>query len=238
MNKRGFTLLELLLTLSLFAAIMGLLMNVFFDFKEQTARFDSHLNLRQEARVLEHLLRQDLQAAVYLIAYADPKESEDEGNLSGIVGFDEQSGDRQKDRLHMHVNRPVRFFRGLSLEQDPEIHEVSYFLDEESEGRIRFKRREQFYVDSDMTEGDESISHTLSENVIGFDVKYYLSTGQESLDEWGTPDIKREFDKAVGIPAGAVVTLKLRDLDGETFESHFQINLQPDMGAGIEWKKE
>ncbi|MBT4089420.1 MAG: prepilin-type N-terminal cleavage/methylation domain-containing protein, partial [Deltaproteobacteria bacterium] len=58
MKKNGFTLLELLLTLSIFAAIMGLLMNVFFQFKDQSNRFGSTLDLRQEARILELLLRQ------------------------------------------------------------------------------------------------------------------------------------------------------------------------------------
>ena len=236
MNKRGFTLLELMLTLSLFAAIMGLLMNVFFSFKDQSARFESHLNLRQEARILEHLLRQDLQAAVYLKAFAKPGKNEDEGNSSGILGIDGQEGENESDQLHMHVNRPVRFYRGLPTEKDPEIHEVSYFLDEFSEGRGLFIRREQFYIDSEMTEGDDSIGHTLSENVVGFDVQFYLSGVNDPIEEWGTPGILRQFEKAFAIPAGIGVTLKLQDKDGEVFESRFQINLQPDMGANIEWQ--
>ncbi len=235
MKNNGFTLLELLLTLSIFAAIMGLLMNVFFQFSDQSTRFSSTLDLRQEARILELLLRQDLQSAVYLKSWAE-KSGEDEINnrRSGIVGIDEKNGEEDSDRLHLHVNRPARFYRGLSMEKDPEIHEVSYYL-EDIVDRYQFKRREQFYIDSDITDGDVSISHALSENVVAFDLKYYLQKTLEPIEEWGTEGIQREEKDAVGIPAGVVVTLKLQDLSGESLETQFQINLQPHMGTGITW---
>jgi len=236
LKNRGFTLLELLLTLTIFAAIMGLLMNVFFQFKDQSNRFSSTLDLRQEARILELLLRQDLQSAVFLHSWSK-KNVDDEYDVrqSGIVGIDDTNGDADSDRIHLHVNRPARFFRGLPLEKDPEIHEVSYYL-EEADDRYQFKRREQFYIDSDITDGDDSISHALSENVVSFDLKYYTQKKPEPIDEWGTEGSQREIRDAVGIPAGVAVTLKLQDSNGESLETQFQINLQPDMGTGITWK--
>lgn len=236
MKKDGFTLLELLVTLGLFAAIMGLLMNVFFQFKDQSTRFESMMALRQEARVLEHLLRQDLQAAVNLSKYATSGGGGDEPNRSGVIGVDEQEASEESDELHLHVNRPVRFFRGLEPNKDPELHEVSYFLDLDDNERKNFTRREQFYIDSDMTDGENSISHVLSTNVAGLDLKFYLSGRAEPLDEWGTSAIQREFEAAVGVPPGIQVTLKLKSPSGEILENQFQINLQPDMGADIKWK--
>ncbi|MBU2644189.1 prepilin-type N-terminal cleavage/methylation domain-containing protein [bacterium] len=237
MKQNGFTLLELMLTLTLFAAVMGLVMNLFFQFKDQTNRFDSILDLRQESRILEHLLRQDLQSAVYLANFMKPSPDGDDGRQSGIVGVDEQIGDRAADRLHLHVNRLTRFHRGLALEKDPEIHEVSYYLEETTDNRLQFKRREQFYVDIDITEGDGSIVHALSDHVVAFDLQYYRQENPEPIEEWGTQMIRRQMETAVGIPAGVTVTLKLQNEAGESVDTQFQINLQPEMGASIKWAK-
>ncbi|MBT4088066.1 MAG: hypothetical protein HOE30_06205, partial [Deltaproteobacteria bacterium] len=154
----------------------------------------------------------------------------------GIVGIDEQNGDIDSDQIHLHVNRPARFFRGLPLEKDPEIHEVSYYIEEVEDNHFQFKRREQFYIDADIKDGDGSISHALSENVVAFDLKYYRQNSAEPIEEWGTEEIQREFKEAKGIPAGVSVTLKLQDSSGENFETQFQLNLQPAMGANIKWK--
>ncbi len=228
-------MLELLLTLSLFAAIMGLLMNVFFQFKDQTTRFDASLDLRQEARILEHLLRQDLQAVVYLKAFVKQFPGEEDDRRSGIVGIDEQSGEQERDRIHMHVNRPTRFFRGIPPEKDPGIHEVSYYLEVDDNNRLQFNRREQFYIDLDITDGDESIVHALSENVVGFDIKYYGKNSSDPVEEWGAPGALKQTKEASSVPAGVGVTLKLQTQGGEIFETQFQINLQPSMGGGISW---
>ena len=55
----GFTLMELLVTLSLFSAIMGFLMTSFFQFHQQSDRMESILKLRQETRILERILRNE-----------------------------------------------------------------------------------------------------------------------------------------------------------------------------------
>ncbi len=210
-------------------------MNVFFQFNDQSTRFGSKLDLRQEARILELLLRQDLQSAVFLNSWSKKNKEDDFDNrYSGIVGINDKNGDEDSDQIHLHVNRPARFFRGLPPEKDPEIHEVSYYL-EEVDDRYQFKRREQFYIDSDITDGDGSISHSLSENVVAFDLKYYLPKKLEPVEEWGTEGVQREENDAVGIPAGVIVTLKLQDSSGESLETQFQINLQPNMGNGITW---
>lgn len=239
MRYKGFTLLELLVTLGLFAAIMGVLLSVFFQFKDQTARFESILTLRQEARILEHLLRQDLQSAVYLRKFVHkinvPGLYSGEERQSGIIGIDDQLGEQATDRLHMHVNRPARFFRGLDPARDPQLHEVSYFLVEEDQS-WHFKRREQYYIDADMTDGLNSIVHTISQNVVGFDIRYYLPDRSEAIDEWGTDAIQREFENARAIPAGLEVSIELQSADGESYATQFQINLKPELGAGIEWK--
>lgn len=228
--------MELLIALSLFSAITGILMSSFFQFHRQSDRVETILNLRQELRILEQIIRNDIQSVIYLDAFMTDPQKEQDGRKSGIYGEDVIMGDKSKDRLHMHVNTYARFQRNLSREHDPEIHEVSYFLEEVETDHYRFKRREEFYIDNDITEGERSVVHTLSENITSFDVKYFKGAETEPVDEWDSSTYEKSKTPADKIPAGLVLTMELKSQNGETLKSSIQINLQPYMGQIIKWR--
>ncbi|PCI29589.1 MAG: hypothetical protein COB67_03695 [SAR324 cluster bacterium] len=230
----GFTLLELLITLTLFAAIMGVLLDTFFQFKQQNDRIESILTLRQEVRILEKILREDLQAAVYLKKFMSNPDRDD--RKSGLFGINNSAGEQELDSIHMHVHRPSRFHRSLPPEKDPELHEVSFFMEETESDTFAFRRREEYYIDPDITEGDEgeSITHTISQRVISFDLKYFSKNQDEALEEWDSSEITAGQDP---LPAGLKVTLVLEDAKGEKMTTAFQINLHPQMGEDVTWEK-
>ncbi len=233
----GFTLMELLIALSLFSAIAGILMSSFFQFNRQANRMESMLRLGQEVRILERILRNDIQSAVYLYELMKDPQQEMDGRKSGIFGIDETLGSKDGDRLHMHVNAPSRFQRTLLAENDPEIHEVSYFIEESDEGDFQFIRREEFFVDPEITEGGRSIVHTLSYHIVSFDVKYYKGAEEEPLDEWDSSENVKAGSKNDILPSGVVVSLEIRGDDGESLTSELQVNLRPEMGTAVDWRK-
>lgn len=235
-KSRGFTLMELLIALSLFSAITGILMSSFFQFHRQTDRVESILRLRQELRILEQIIRNDLQSVVYLDAFMQESQTDPDGRKSGIFGEDKGLGDKSRDRLHLHINSYARFHRNLVREHDPELHEVSYYLEEPDPGTFLFKRREEFYLDADITDGERSIIHTLSQNVTSFDVKYFKGAETEPLDEWDSSSYATTKTAADKLPAGVVVTLEIKDKKGELLKSSVQINLRPYMGQFISWR--
>ncbi len=235
-RQDGFTLFELMITLAMFSAIMGILMNTFFSFSRQSTRMEAILELRQETRILERILREDLQTIIYLDEFmTDPKQEMDD-RKSGIFCINETLGEKDGDTIHMHVNHASKFHRSLPFDLDPEIHEVSYYLEETDNGQVRFRRREEYYVDPDITAGDRSITHTLSNNMISFDVKFYKSGETEPQEDWDSS--KHNETKVINdkIPSGIEVTLELKTESGETMESKFQVNLHPDMGTLASWK--
>ncbi|MCG8337563.1 MAG: prepilin-type N-terminal cleavage/methylation domain-containing protein [Proteobacteria bacterium] len=234
-GQRGFSLMELLIALSLFAAIAGILMNSFFQFSRQSQRLETILKLRQELRILEQIIRNDVQAVVYLDKFMEDPQKQQDGRKSGIYGVDESGGDYSKDNLHMHVNNISRFHRNLTTEQDPELHEVSYYLEEEEGGAFKFKRREEFFVDADITAGERSITHTLSNKIVSFDVKYFKSTAEEASDEWDSSSFVTTGLAADKIPAGVIVELKIESDNGESLTSDMTVNIQPYMGQYVEW---
>ena len=223
------------MTLTLFSTVMGLVLNAFFQFNSQNKRLESLVALRQEARVLERLVRDDLNAVVLLNEFIKPMPNDVAPRKSGIIGQDDRFGEWERDRIHMHVKRRSRFYRYLSFNEDPEIHEVSYYIDDDNGETPQFKRREQYYIDSDMTEGDESIIHTLSEHVVSFDVKYYSVGSPQELDEWDSSARQTDGAALRGLPVGVRVFLRLEDPSGEIYEKTFQVNFRPIMGTGYKW---
>jgi len=233
----GFTLMELLIALSLFSAIAGILMSSFFQFNRQANRMESMLQLRQELRILERIIRNDIQSAIYLYEFMKDPQQEMDGRKSGIFGIDEMLGSKNGDRLHMHVNAPSSFQRTLPAEKDPEIHEVSYFLENTDKEHFQFKRREEFFVDPEITEGERSIVHTLSHHITSFDVKYYQGSETEPRDEWDSSENSKNSSGASILPSGVVVTLEIKGDGGESLTSELQVNLRPPMGRRIVWRK-
>lgn len=232
-TDKAFTLLELLISLTLFSAIMGVILTSFFQFMQQGDRVESILKLRQELRILEKIIRKDLRSVVYLSRFVIP--TIDQENKSGVIGIDLTVDESEQDTIHMHVHRESSFQRSLPITQDPKIHEVSYFV-EELEGRDTFflKRREEFYIDSDMTEGDEgeSITHILSDKVLSFDIQYFKRGVNEPEEEWDSNEIASGEDP---LPTGFKVSITLMDSTKEILKSTFQVNLHPEMGSLALW---
>ncbi|MDH5559953.1 MAG: type II secretion system protein GspJ [Deltaproteobacteria bacterium] len=226
--NRGFTLLELLLTLSIFSAIMALLLDSYFQFHINQKKTDEVFLLRQEIRALEKILRDDLQSAVYLTKFVnDPLLN----RKSGILGSSHTIGDAELDEIHMHVNHPSKFYRDLPLAKDPFIHEVSFFIEEDVDQNLLFKRREEYYIDDDIKAGDRSVVYTLSQKVLFFDIKYFDAKNpqNEPLDDW-------ESKRNNPLPSGVRITLKLKSPKGNNLTETFEINIQPDMGSFIAWE--
>ncbi len=233
--EKGLTLMELLIALSLFSAIMGLLMNSFFQFQSQSDRMESILLLRQEARTLERIIREDIQSVKYLGEFMkDPLNEKDE-RKSGIYGINETLGEKDADIIHMHVGHVSRFYRELPFDKDPELHEVSYFLEEKEDGSKRFKRREEFYIDNDITEGDRSIIHTLSDNISSFNVLYYRGSEPEGIEEWDSSSYEVNKNVLYKVPSAIEIDMELTNKSGEILKSKMKVNLHPYMGVFATW---
>ena len=227
--QSGLTLLELLLALSIFSFMMAFVVNSFFQFHQQNDRVNAIFELRREARILEKLMREDIGSVVYLSQFMLPGEGgyQDE-RKSGVLG--------EEDRIYMHVRSRSKFYRTLSIEQDPEVHEVAYFIENQgTDDTPALMRREQFFIDPDITDGDNSISHVLSENVTSLKFRYFAENQsiEDGEDTWDSTDETRIGKE---IPVGIEVSLVLKNKVGDDYTTVFQINTRPDMGESVKWR--
>ncbi len=222
-RQRAFSLLELLLTLTLFGAMMALLLGSFFQFQKGKSRLTTQNALRKQLQMAETLLSQDLEAAIYATHFVEPNPDQpDEKRKSGIQGIDHSFGDHDEDELHLHVARASRFFRGSNRPFDPQLHEVSWFVAPDDQGRPSLVRREEYYLDGDMTQGPRSLGVGIVTRVRHFDIKYHDSGDRKPRNSW-TSEAKHP------LPLGVTLTLEIENEAGERLRHQFSRNLRPPM---------
>jgi len=224
-KQPGFTLLELLVSMTLFAAIAGLLMTSFFNFQGIGQKVEDKLKMRQELRNLETLVREDLANVVYLEHYSVG--TAESPRPSGIRGTDAQESGLNQDRLDLQVHSRGRFFTSFKRSVNPELFEVSYYFDRDDQGVIGFYRREAYFIDGPIESGGEGITHRLSTHLTEMNLTYYDQAGA-TTPAW----VSR---KKAALPTGIDVQLTLKGESGESFSQSFTVNVHPSMGPGVVW---
>lgn len=238
-SRLGFSLIELLLSIAVLSVITTLLYNAFFQVSESTKKARESLEAAQELRLLMKIVLDDLQAAQYLtnlVSLNDPDESI--FYQSGIIAK-RRSGpnDEEAHYIDLHTAIPTRFSPQAIIDDvDPELHEVGYFLEYEANlDQWFFKRREDFYIDNDMTSGGKT--QILSENVVEFKLRFMSALTQKAdgtmsqtwTDDWdsdegGCGDPKNPNASAC-LPVVLTLTMSLQRENEEKVTDTFEVNL-------------
>ncbi|MBF0288424.1 MAG: prepilin-type N-terminal cleavage/methylation domain-containing protein [SAR324 cluster bacterium] len=172
---KGFSLIEVLLSIALLSVVIALIYNAFSQVSDSTKKVTESLESGQELRLLMKIVLDDLRSVQYmenLVVHNNPG-SDGPYFHSGIVSERSPGPDNsQLNSIHFHTAIPTRFFpEAIALNKDPELHEVGYTLEFNSfEEKWIFKRREDFYVDDDMLAGGKE--QTLSESVVQFELEF------------------------------------------------------------------
>ena len=220
---RGFTLLELLIAISLLSIVMVLLYGSVAQISSGTASLNADLANQQETRLLLRMITDDLQAATYLEGFAKGNDAK-----SGLLLTLDRVGADSYSIAQFHANVPVRFHRRINRQADPRVHEIAYWVEaaEEDPNLMVLKRREDFYVDNDMEDG--GITVDIAEGIKTFQIEVLgereISHSLEGdwQDNWDSNgDVKRR------IPLAVRVTLALVPAPGlEIKEEVLEINIE------------
>jgi prepilin-type N-terminal cleavage/methylation domain-containing protein len=211
----GFTLLELLITLS----ILGLVLTALYGTLVKTLELRDHLaNISRgprEGLALLEVITADLRAAVLPPLEKAPFFARADRNGEG----------RDADQVTFLASVTSRFaedprrLRGENLVQDPDTEEldapepvradlceISYRLkgDPDHPGCMRLYRREDFHVDGNLREGGTYL--LLHRRVAGFKLRWFRGdeseTGRPPEDQW-------DAEKTKTVPQAALVELVL-----------------------------
>jgi len=184
----GFSILELLISVTLLGLVMSVLYAAFFQISNSSLKVQSSLDARQELRLLMKIVLDDLQKVRYLKHFAESDQSETLQRDTGLIAT-RNLGPENPDtgqieevtKIDFHTSIKSRFFpEGNS--RDPGLHEVSFSMQENPDiKRWEFIRREDFYIDNNLSEGGKY--HVLSEEVINFELEFLES--ETALAEGG-----------------------------------------------------
>ena len=232
---RGFTLLELLVSIALLGMVVGLVYTAFFQLSGATRGVQDTLSARQELRLLMKMVLDDLQAVRYLKHWAAA--GKDKDRVSGL-NVRQQQGPNNEDSgiLSMHAAVPAKFyeFGKNSAVSDPELHEIGYFLEYDAGEQIwKFMRREDFYLDDEFTEGGKR--QVLSRRVRKFIVELRVAEKEAAFgggftDLWESVWPAQTHDcvtnKNVGcLPLAVKLTMGIGLSEDETLEQTQEMNL-------------
>jgi len=196
LNIRGFTLLEVLVSMAILVIIMAAIYSAYTTNVEAIQIARQNGEVHQAARIVLERMTKDLQSA--LIQVSVPSEK----IRLGLVGEDREIDGKRADRLdfttvsHLALN-----------EKDPasDLCEIGYMIEEDPEAKVLVLfRRDDPSVDEDFTKGGSLLE--MARNVMEFNITYLDSRGEES-DKWNT----LEGLPGSGLPVLIKVRLVLKD---------------------------
>jgi prepilin-type N-terminal cleavage/methylation domain-containing protein len=239
-SRKAFSLLELLVSITLLALVSALIYGAFFQVSNSSLKVKESLSQSQELRLLMKMVLDDLQAVQYLEHFVEDEESNSQtgiiSTLEWVQSIENNSSPSEVSNLSFHASVPSRFFKDIESVRsgmDPQLHEIGYFLEfDQAEGILEFKRREDFYIDNDLTEGGRI--QVLSESVSDFQVEFLFREIEQaaggSKEEW-TAEFNTEERECFKtgeppcLPRAIQLSMSLQGASGEIVSDSQVINL-------------
>lgn len=204
----GFTLFEVLITLSILAVILSLLFMTFHQSMMVMADTDDRAEVIQQGRLILERVAGDLRGATLF-----SRREGAPGFRSGLVGRSTKEGMDFMDRLDFTTVTP---FSSSSTERGWGLGEVGYYLDHQPgmKGLTLFRRQDEA-LDGDLTRGGRSLS--ICDRVRSLSFSYFDRDGKK-VKEWSSLEGERKSQ----LPYRIEVHLRLEDSRGQVhdFRTH------------------
>jgi len=207
----GFTLFEVLITLSILGVVLSLLYLTFHQSMAVMAEIDDRAEVIQQGRMILERIAGELKGAVLII--------QKEGSQvyrTGLVGRSTSEGKDPLDRVDFTTRLP-------SFSSPPEggwgFFELGYFLDR-SPGRkgLTLFRRQDDGMDGNLLQGGRLLAICDRVRSLGF--SYYDRQGRNGK-EWNS----LEGERRNLLPSRVEIQLKLEDSGGRVHEFRTQVYL-------------
>lgn len=217
MNRRGFTLIEVLVSVAILSFIMVALWSSTSQSLDAKERFERRDALYQEGRVALRKLTDDL-AMAFLIKGPRERVALSTGTLAAgaeeimtrprpITFFiGEDNGERDQVRFTTLSN--LRLFRGA---KESEQAKVKYTVQASEDDRRVMNLVRTFSPVIDEQDTVEGVSYVVAENVREFNVEYYDERKQEWVRVWNS----QEIDWKDRLPRAVRLTLSFPDPDDD-----------------------
>jgi prepilin-type N-terminal cleavage/methylation domain-containing protein len=221
----GFTLIELLISLVILGLVMTLVYTAFGQISGPAVKLRDQLTEQQELRLLMRMVADDLQSAQWLERYW-AKSSPTAQYRTGIIALQRFEGTKQYTAISFHAARPARFFRTVDPADDPDLHEVGYFVQpSEDQSQMVLIRREDFYIDDDIENGGVTVQ--LADHIKTFQVQFLPVNADPNADPppWQDSWDSSQLPDGSRMPLAMKLTIERTAADGRTLSESLEFNL-------------
>jgi len=225
-RQRGFTLLEVLLTITITALMMGIIYGVLVSTLQARTRLEKTTEMDEAGPLLLKMMADDLSAAYVPPVPDQPPPAEGEPaaeNPAYFTGKDETGAGGEADRLDFVSSRDIW---NPDTQRIADFAEIGYFLrpnPDESSLSILVRREDPFVDDKPATGG------TLQEmyaRVKSLSFEYF--DGEKWLRTWGDQDAqKKALPKIVRITLIVVPDAEKAKTDSQAAERKFVLEVSP-----------
>ncbi len=211
MKKNGFTLFEVLLTLSILAVVFSLLYMTFHQSMAVMAHTEDRAEVIQRGRLILERLGGELKGS-----FIPAQENLSKAFRYGLVGQSMKEGDNFMDRLDFTtlLNPQTSSPAGRG-----EILELGYFLDHEPGGKgLTLFRRQDVALDGDLLRGGRTLA--VCDRVRSLSFLFFDRLGGKQK-EWNSLEGARRNE----LPSRIEIQLKLEDSGGQLHVFRTQVYL-------------
>jgi general secretion pathway protein J len=180
-KSRGFTLIEVLLAISMFAVIVVSLFSSYTGSLRIMKITEPQADLYRKARVTMSRITDDLESAYYV---AGQESSEDDDAPPQFLGINEMIDSRDADTLRFISKAHISFDGDESLVGKAVL---SYYVKEGDDGLILFRADTPYYAEQPE---ENSGGLILCDGLEGINFTYFDSEGEE-YEEWDLSDEMR-----------------------------------------------
>ena len=210
-RRNGFTLFEVLITLSILAVILSLLYFTFHQSMQVMADTEDRAEVIQQGRLILERMTGDLRGTILF-----PQKDGSQGFQSGLVGRSTKEGMDFMDRLDFTT---LTSLSSNFTEGGWGISEVGYYLDRQpgAKGLTLFRRQDEA-LDGDLIRGERSLA--ICDRVRSLAFSYFDRQGREAK-EWNSLGAERKNQ----LPSRVEVHLRLEDFRGRVHDFRTQVFL-------------
>lgn len=200
-DNKGFTLLEILIAMSIFGITMATLYSTYTGSIRNMEETRSITEIYQKARVALERIVEDLESAYISIENIDST-SGDSNDSTGFYGEDLEIDGKSSDRLRFN-SAAHQDFSG-DIEGFGRARIVYYVKENQEEGGLNLYRTDSLEFDDSIEEGEHG--PILCDNILSIDFHYFDDNG-DGYDNW---DSTSELMKNK-MPSMVSVTLEIRN---------------------------
>jgi prepilin-type N-terminal cleavage/methylation domain-containing protein len=211
MRKKGFTLFEVLMTLSFLAVVLSLLYMTFHQSMAAIAQTEEQAEVIQRGRLILERMTGELKGS-FMPAQQNPSKA----FCYGLVGQSRNEGDDFMDRLDFTTMVGPQ---AGSPQTGGEILKVSYFLDHEPGGKgLTLFRRQDEAINGDLLRGGRSLAVCDRVRSLSF---VFLNRQGERVKEWNSLEGAHRNE----LPSRVEIRLKLEDARSKVHVFRTQVYL-------------